>query len=396
VARTRVSNMAMVKKLNCWGADLTDVSVVRNLQSVEVLSLSLNSLTSLSDFQCCPNLQELFVRKNQIQSLAELTWLRDLSRLKHLWLAENPCAEGNDRYRQTVIHNLPQLEKLDNVSITSEERADARFGITLEKEGVMEDTLGQRRISSKHIASDNESDAYLETGGRYQDYGQDEEENKQMDENSYHGQDTGYQSAAYSRPSSCASYQPRYEEEESHLYREQQYGVYSRGRDMSYGEDGDSGCCEQYRAAIMDRTVRRNMVDMTMQQDRNRVDMTMQQDRNSVERTSQQGRIRRDIPRGLSRSRQDMSMSQGRNMMDLGMQQGRNMMDLGMQQGRNMVDLGMLQGRNTMDMSIQQGRRRNRNSNMLSAILCLLNEVDIPSLEVVEMAVRCRMEEMED
>jgi hypothetical protein len=33
---------------------------------------------------------------------------------------------------------------------------------------------------------------------------------------------------------------------------------------------------------------------------------------------------------------------------------------------------------------------------MLSAILCLLNELDIPSLEVVEMAVRCRMEEMED
>ena len=26
------------------------------------------------------------------------------------------------RYRQTVIHNLPQLEKLDNVPITSEER----------------------------------------------------------------------------------------------------------------------------------------------------------------------------------------------------------------------------------------------------------------------------------
>ena len=39
VARTRVSNMAMVKKLNCWGADLTDVSVVRRLQGVEFLSL---------------------------------------------------------------------------------------------------------------------------------------------------------------------------------------------------------------------------------------------------------------------------------------------------------------------------------------------------------------------
>jgi len=43
-----------------------------------------------------------------------------------------------------------------------------------------------------------------------------------------------------------------------------------------------------------------------------------------------------------------------------------------------------------------RSRTRNRNSNMLSAILCLVKEIDIPSLEVVEMAVRCRIEEMDD
>ena len=41
-------------------------------------------------------------------------------------------------------------------------------------------------------------------------------------------------------------------------------------------------------------------------------------------------------------------------------------------------------------------RARNRNSNILSSILCLIKEIDGPSLEVVEMAVRCRMEELED
>ena len=41
-------------------------------------------------------------------------------------------------------------------------------------------------------------------------------------------------------------------------------------------------------------------------------------------------------------------------------------------------------------------RPRNRNSNILSSILCLIKEIDGPSLEVVEMAVRCRMEELED
>ena len=37
-----------------------------------------------------------------------------------------------------------------------------------------------------------------------------------------------------------------------------------------------------------------------------------------------------------------------------------------------------------------------QNSNILSAVLCLIKELDGPSLEVAEMAVRCRMEELED
>ncbi|XP_034243181.1 trithorax group protein osa isoform X2 [Thrips palmi] len=37
-----------------------------------------------------------------------------------------------------------------------------------------------------------------------------------------------------------------------------------------------------------------------------------------------------------------------------------------------------------------------RSSNLLSAVLCLVKELDYPSLEVVEMAVKCRMDELED
>ena len=70
---------------------------LESARNVRVNICSLNKLTSLADFQHCKNLQELFVKKNQIRSLSELVWLRDLGRLRHLWLAENPCAEGNDR-----------------------------------------------------------------------------------------------------------------------------------------------------------------------------------------------------------------------------------------------------------------------------------------------------------
>uniref|UniRef100_A0A1B0EYL1 Uncharacterized protein n=2 Tax=Phlebotomus papatasi TaxID=29031 RepID=A0A1B0EYL1_PHLPP len=36
----------------------------------------------------------------------------------------------------------------------------------------------------------------------------------------------------------------------------------------------------------------------------------------------------------------------------------------------------------------------NRNANLLSATLCLVKELDYPSLEVVEHAVRCRIDEL--
>ena len=44
VARTRVTDMNHVKKLNCWGAELSDISVLRKLSNVEVLSLRYSSL----------------------------------------------------------------------------------------------------------------------------------------------------------------------------------------------------------------------------------------------------------------------------------------------------------------------------------------------------------------
>ncbi|ODN02215.1 Protein C21orf2 [Orchesella cincta] len=40
IARTKSSDLTAVKKLNCWGSDLDDISLVRSLSNVEVLSLS--------------------------------------------------------------------------------------------------------------------------------------------------------------------------------------------------------------------------------------------------------------------------------------------------------------------------------------------------------------------
>ena len=109
-ARTRVNDMEQVKKLSCWGAELSDISVLRKLTNVEVLSLrwfencglfevhkvyfSVNSIATLTDIQNCKRLQALYIRKNQISDLHEIWSLVDLPGLKNLWLEDNPCTQG--------------------------------------------------------------------------------------------------------------------------------------------------------------------------------------------------------------------------------------------------------------------------------------------------------------
>ncbi|KAJ0011862.1 hypothetical protein NQD34_012837 [Periophthalmus magnuspinnatus] len=118
LAKAKASDLESIKKLNCWGCNLTDVS--------KILRLFVNSITSLAPLAGCLNLCELYLRRNMISSLSELSHLRSLGHLKVLWLAENPCC-GTDpnHYRLTVLRCLPHLQKLDNQVVTEEEVARA-------------------------------------------------------------------------------------------------------------------------------------------------------------------------------------------------------------------------------------------------------------------------------
>ncbi|CAL1580075.1 unnamed protein product [Knipowitschia caucasica] len=122
LAKAKASDLESVKKLNCWGCNLTDITIFTQLLNIEVLTLSVNSITSLAPLAGCLNLCELYLRRNMISSLSELSHLRSLGRLKVLWLAENPCC-GTDpnRYRFTVLRCLPRLQKLDNQVVTEDE-----------------------------------------------------------------------------------------------------------------------------------------------------------------------------------------------------------------------------------------------------------------------------------
>ncbi|XP_043916526.1 uncharacterized protein CFAP410 isoform X2 [Protopterus annectens] len=107
------------------GSNLTDVSIFKEMPSLEVLNLSTNNITSLEDISHCHNLKELYLRRNSIQNIEELFHLKSLPHLKVLWLAGNPCSgSDSDKYRMTVLRNLPNLHRLDN-QMTEEEVAKA-------------------------------------------------------------------------------------------------------------------------------------------------------------------------------------------------------------------------------------------------------------------------------
>ncbi|XP_006898487.1 PREDICTED: protein C21orf2 homolog [Elephantulus edwardii] len=126
LSRAKASELDSVRKLNCWGSRLTDISICREMPSLEVITLSVNGVSTLEPMRQCQQLSELYLRKNCIPSLAELFYLKDLPRLRVLWLAENPCCGPDPHlYRMTVLRNLPGLQKLDNQAVTEEELSRA-------------------------------------------------------------------------------------------------------------------------------------------------------------------------------------------------------------------------------------------------------------------------------
>lgn len=122
--RCKADRLETIQKMNVWGSELEDVRVLRGMPNLEIVSLSVNKISSLKDFQTCTKMKELYLRKNLISDIAEVRYLQNMTALKVLWLLENPCAELPN-YRLLIIKMLPSLDKLDNQAVTQEERAQA-------------------------------------------------------------------------------------------------------------------------------------------------------------------------------------------------------------------------------------------------------------------------------
>ncbi|XP_039500081.1 uncharacterized protein LOC120456995 [Drosophila santomea] len=121
-AKAKCSNYRKAVRLNAWGSDLVDISICLEMPLLEVLSLSLNKINTLSSLVNCTRLKELYLRQNDIPSFDELNYLANAKSLISLWLENNPCSDAaGDDYRACVLRKLPNLRKLDNVNVCEQE-----------------------------------------------------------------------------------------------------------------------------------------------------------------------------------------------------------------------------------------------------------------------------------
>ncbi|XP_018573902.1 protein tilB homolog isoform X1 [Anoplophora glabripennis] len=368
IARTKISDLSKIKRLNCWGSELVDVSLLRKMPCVEVLSLSINKINSLVDFQFCKKLEELYIRQNDIRDLNEVMYLQNLQNLKNLWLGENPCA-NIEGYRLSVIKALPQLQKLDNVQISQDEQREAQR----KAKNLYHPEEEQDVSEEEEYVAPTPSQQY----NRYQEYPEQEysppvqrspprqetEYELEESEDLYPREDVSEESREYSPPRQASP--PRRTEPVKRNYTPEP--EYIDRRRNSYERESPK------QTQYYDKSpTTNNSFEETQSYD------TTTTYRESKIVNSQSASCIKEYTNG-DRYVQQQTHSSG--------------------------EILVLQGhekreRYTCPAAAHRPpfnrRPVTRNSNILSAVLCLVKELDYPSLEVVEMAVRCRMDELDE
>ncbi|XP_014476496.1 PREDICTED: leucine-rich repeat-containing protein 46 isoform X3 [Dinoponera quadriceps] len=367
VARTRMSDFSAVMKLNCWGTELTDVSILRKMKNVEVLSLSINNINTLADFQYCHKLQDLFVRRNNIKDLNEICYLQGLPKLRNLWLGENPCAE-KEGYRLAVLRALPNLEKLDDKEVSPEE---VQTAMTIGRPLVHPLEMDTSPQSDAEIPIEYIEETELEQPRRYSSCS----DQRSFDEtqHSHEEYDPDRRNANYSASSShhySQNNQYAYEDYDDRPVVSRHNGDYDERRGYSdYGGNETSQrvytSTPQHRTPfavnepVDDRRNERNNYDYD-----ERIKLEYEDSQSQVPPQTRRVAVHHNV------EREDTSQMPG---------------------WVRHTDKDKCRSQ------FHYHRRPvTRNSNILSAVLCLVKELDYPSLEVVEMAVRNRMDELEE
>ncbi|XP_044590702.1 cilia- and flagella-associated protein 410 isoform X3 [Cotesia glomerata] len=368
VARSRISDLTAVKKLNCWGSELTDVSILRELKKVEVLSLSVNKINSLADFQYCSNLKDLFVRRNNITDLNEICYLQNLPNLRNLWLEENPCAE-REGYRMAVIRALPNLEKLDDKFVTADEiNVALSRGKILVHPLSMDASPPQSDLASPEEVAEFIDEVELERNRRY---------SSSSDQRSYDDPHQGHE-----------EYQDT--DRRNANYNASSPHQYSQNNHYNYDDYDDRPAVARQNGDYEDRRGYSTEYERSSEPNTHRSQQVLPSPRTAYS-ANEYGDERRSIDRNIyeCEDRRQLDYEEPHQSRRTSAHQNER------EDPREMP--GWVRHSEKEKCRFHYHRRPvTRNSNILSAVLCLVKELDYPSLEVVEMAVRNRMDELEE
>ena len=147
--KVKSDRIESIRNLNLWGSNIEDISIIEEMPSLEIVSLSVNKIRTLRPFANLQNLRELYLRQNLISNLNEIKHLTDCQNLSVLWLSQNPICD-NPNYRAVVICVLPQLQKLDDIAITDEERdkAEKKLSGNYDEEDEPENDNNQKNMQN--------------------------------------------------------------------------------------------------------------------------------------------------------------------------------------------------------------------------------------------------------
>ncbi|XP_049313074.1 uncharacterized protein LOC105224901 isoform X12 [Bactrocera dorsalis] len=386
IARSKQSDLGSIKKLNCWGSDLSDVSIIKRMRGVEVLALSVNKITTLQPFEDCLKLQELYLRKNNIQDINEIAYLQNLPVLKYLWLEENPCCDRvGPSYRQTVLRALPNLKKLDNVEVTQEELDEALraggsgsgSGGTREEEDVYEDSYAQQQPPSRYEQpSPPQQQQAQQNHYPPQRQQQQQQQPQQQQASQYQHHPSPQQYQQQQRRSSSPMKEPS--TQNSPANTEESASEPSKSNEVSKPASPAQSDRPSYPAHY-----RHSQTDLTEWEEHQQHNQF-----GSTAALHHVGGPRRGDVSDRYAYRNGSARENGGDWEDAERPRPRR------PDGRYSDSASTVSTAVLNHYSGYHRRPINRSSNLLSATLCLVKELDYPSLEVVEHAVRCRIDEL--
>ncbi|XP_049298089.1 uncharacterized protein LOC125771471 isoform X6 [Anopheles funestus] len=398
IARSKQSDLAAIKKLNCWGSELSDVSIIRRMRGVEVLAFSVNRISTLADFENCINLQELYLRKNNLTDIDELVYLQNLPKLKYLWLEENPLVDNaGPSYRQIVLRALPNLKKLDNVDVTPEEVTEA-----------MRAPVAQPQ---RHEVYENPSPPppqQQQPPVSQQQYRQQSPVIEQMSPENTESECISDPADRVSIPSSPLQRSPGSDQDSPVSGYRERVPIAPSMSTHSMKEYYQS----DYQRQNPPAHYRHSQMDLTEWDESSPAGHHQNNNNNGGQHSSNSHHQQQQQHHGQTNYQQNRRSIAGSTVNERELYQYRNGNGKGPESRDEWEDVDRRRNENRRSDSrfndsasvisnallnhFAGVHRRpvSRNSNLLSATLCLVKELDYPSLEVVEHAVRCRIDEL--